>query len=100
MKIKTVWKWTKIIWGLTYIGFVVIFVIVLGFFIAGMLQDKTALIDTVAMSTVTLLLAFASLPNLLIQLLSLLEINQKKTFTATKKCPNCRHTIDLKITED
>ncbi|APO43315.1 hypothetical protein BS614_04105 [Paenibacillus xylanexedens] len=100
MKIKTVWKWTKITWGLTYIGFVVIFVIVLGFFIAGMLQDKAALIDTVAMSTVTLLLAFASLPNLLIQLVSLLEINQKKTFTATKKCPNCRHTIDLKITED
>lgn len=100
MKIKTVWKWTKITWGLTYIAFVVVFVIILGFFIAGMLQDKTALIDTVAMSTVTLLLAFASLPNLLIQLLSLLEINQKKTFTATKKCPNCRHTIDLKITED
>ncbi|CAI6074800.1 hypothetical protein PAECIP112173_02345 [Paenibacillus sp. JJ-100] len=100
MKIKTVWRWTKITWGLTYIGFVVIFVIVLGFFMAGMLQNKQVLIDTATMSTITLLLAIASLPNLLVQLLSLLEINQKKTFTATKKCPNCRHTIDLKITED
>lgn len=100
MKIKTVWRWTKITWGLSYIGFVVVFVIVLGFFMAGMLQNKQALIDTATMSTITLLLAIASLPNLLVQLLSLLEINQKKTFTATKKCPNCRHTIDLKITED
>ncbi|WP_339299103.1 hypothetical protein MKY92_03115 [Paenibacillus sp. FSL R5-0623] len=100
MKINKLLKWLKITWGLTYIAFVVVFVIVLGFFITGMLQDKKALIDTAAMSTVTLLLAFASLPSLLIQLLSLLEINQKKTYTATKKCPNCRHTIDLKLTED
>ncbi|CAM4178046.1 hypothetical protein PAXY110619_00025 [Paenibacillus xylanexedens] len=100
MRINKLLKWLKITWGLTYIAFVVVFVIVLGFFITGMLQDKKALIDTAAMSTVTLLLAFASLPSLLIQLLSLLEINQKKTYTATKKCPHCRHTIDLKITED
>lgn len=100
MKIKTVWKWTKISWGLLYIGFVVMFVIVLGFFMAGMLQDQKALIDTAAMSTITLLLALISLPNLLVQLLSLLDLNQKKTFTATKKCPNCKHTIVLKMTED
>ncbi|WP_458122828.1 hypothetical protein [Paenibacillus sp. Z3-2] len=100
MKIKTVWKWTNISWGLLYIAFVVVFVIILGFFMAGMLQDQKALIDTAAMSTITLLLALVSLPNLLVQLLSLLDINQKKTYTATKKCPNCRHIIDLKITED
>lgn len=40
MKINKLLKWLKITWGLTYIAFVVVFVIVLGFFITGMLQDK------------------------------------------------------------
>lgn len=87
MKIKTVWKWTKISWGLLYICFVVMFVIVLGFFMAGMLQDQKALIDTAAMSTITLLLALISLPNLLVQLLSLLDLNQKKHILQQRNVP-------------
>lgn len=100
MKIKTVWKWTKISWGLLYIGFVVVFVIVLGFFMAGMLQDQKALIDTAAMSTITLLLALISLPNLLVQLLSLLDLNQKKNIYCNKEMSQLQTYYYLKIAED
>ncbi|WP_145047887.1 hypothetical protein [Paenibacillus xylanexedens] len=100
MRIKNIWKWIKIGYGIFFILSIVGFVGVLAFLMFGMLRDDKALVNTAAMSSVTLLLGIASLPGVLVQLLSLLEINQKKTFTATKKCPNCRHTIDLKITED
>ncbi|WP_127550576.1 hypothetical protein [Paenibacillus amylolyticus] len=100
MKIRNVLKWTKISYGFVFIFSVLAFVSFMGWVMFMMLQNDENLVNTAAMNIVTLCLGLATLPGLFVQLLSLLEINKKKTFTATKKCPNCRHTIDLKITED
>ncbi|MEY8748596.1 hypothetical protein AB9M62_57085 [Bacillales bacterium AN1005] len=93
-------KWTKISYGFVFIFSILAFVSFMGLVMFMMLQDDQQLVNTSAMNIVTLCLGIATLPGIFIQLTSLLEINKKKTFTATKKCPNCRHTIDLKITED
>ncbi|WP_236418785.1 hypothetical protein [Paenibacillus sp. JJ-223] len=63
-------------------------------------MDQKALLNAAIINSLTLIMALISLPGILVQLVSLLEINEKKTFTVTTKCPNCRHLVDLKVKED
>lgn len=100
MKLKKIWRWIKIIYGMFFIFFVVIMVSALGFFLTGVFRDQQALINAVTMNSIALIMAFISLPGILVQLISLLFINEKKTFTVSKKCPNCKQLIEMKMTED
>lgn len=76
----------------------VIFMISIMIFLA--FFDDQAITNAAIMNRLTLILAALSLPGLFIQLISLLTINDKKTFTLEKKCPHCKHLIELKLTED
>ncbi|ASA21984.1 hypothetical protein [Paenibacillus donghaensis] len=76
----------------------VIFMISLMIFLA--FFDDKVITNAAVMNRLTLILAALSLPGLFIQLISLLTINDKKTFTLEKKCPHCRQLIELKLTED
>jgi hypothetical protein len=100
MKLKKIWRWTKIAYGLIFIFAIVVLISVLGIIMTGVLRDQQALQNTVTINSITLVMALLSLPGVLVQLTSLLFINEKKTFTATKKCPNCRQLVDIKLTED
>ncbi|GEM_PF-2147850 len=100
LKLKKVWRWVKIIYGLLFIFLIVLLIIVLGLILTGALKDQQALQNTVTMNSITLVMAMLSLPGILVQLTSLLFINEKKTFRATTKCPNCRQLVDIKLTED
>lgn len=100
MKLKKIWRWIRISYSLLFILSVVILISVLGFILSGTLNDQQALLNTATINSITLIMAFISLPGILVQLTSLLFINEKKTFTATKKCPNCRQLVELKLTED
>ena len=97
---KNIWRWIRIIYGILFIFSVVGMISVLGFIIFGVLKDQQALINTATINSITLIMAGVSLPGILVQLVSLLEINQKKSYTATTICPKCRHHVDLKMTED
>ncbi|MNW56986.1 hypothetical protein D3C74_347510 [compost metagenome] len=97
---KKVWFWMKIIYGFTFIFSVVLLVIILGFLMSNILADKQALVNTATINSITLIMGLVSLPGVLVQLLSLLEINQKKTYTLEQKCPKCKHLVDFKLTED
>lgn len=100
MTLKKIWRWVKIVYSLLFILSILALISVLGFLMTGILLDKNSLLNAATMNSITLIMGLVSLPGILVQLMSLLEINEKKKFTATTKCPNCRHLIDLKLTED
>lgn len=100
MTVKKIWRWVKITYSLLFIFSIVALVSVLGFLMTGILIDKNSLLNAATMNSITLIMGLVSLPGILVQLISMLEINEKKRFTFTTKCPNCKHLIDLKLTED
>lgn len=97
---KKIWRWIKIVYSLTYIVGVVILIVSLGFTLSGVLVDQKALVNTATINSITLVIALISLPGIFVQLLSLLDVHFKKTFTATTKCPKCKHLVELKLSED
>lgn len=97
---KKLWRWIKIVYGITFIFSIVALVTVLGFLLFNILVDKQALVNTATINSITLIMGLVSLPGILVQLLSLLDVNQKKTYTLEQKCPNCKHLVDFKLTED
>ncbi len=62
--------------------------------------DDQVVTNTAIMNRFALILAGLSLPGFIIQFLSLLTINEKKTYTLTTKCYKCKHLGDFKLTED
>lgn len=62
--------------------------------------DKERVVDSANINTIALLLGGLSIPGILVQLFSMVEINNKKTYTLTCKCPNCRQLVDMKMIED
>jgi hypothetical protein len=97
IKIK---RWVKIFWGMLFIFSIVGFFGLLGLMLYMAFMDDQVVTNTAIMNRIALILAGLSLPGLFIQFLSLLAINEKKTFTLTTKCHNCKHLIDVKLTED
>lgn len=93
-------RWAKIVYSLVFIFSILGLLALLGFLIFLAFFDEKVLINTVIINRITLVLAGLSLPGLAIQLISILTINDKKSYKLTTKCPNCRHLVDFKLTED
>ncbi|OMF17023.1 hypothetical protein BK131_03345 [Paenibacillus amylolyticus] len=100
MEFKKIWKWIRFIYALLFIISIVLLVVFLGLLILGMLIDQKTLLNAAIINSLTLIMALISLPGILVQLVSLLEINDKKTFTVTTNCPKCRPLVDLRVKED
>ncbi|MGK9250849.1 hypothetical protein [Paenibacillus humicus] len=63
------------------------------------LFDRKLLSDSIFMNTSAITLGFLSLPGLLIQLVGVVTINEKKKFIATMPCQKCKHLSDIVFTE-
>ncbi|MGR6127876.1 hypothetical protein [Paenibacillus sp. SER-28] len=100
MDFKKMGRVLRIIVSILYIFLVIGIVGLIGLMIYFAFIDEQVVTNTVIMNRITLLLAGLSLPGLVIQLVSLLTINEKKTFALTTKCPHCRHLVELKMKED
>ncbi|QWU17365.1 hypothetical protein SAMN04487895_104252 [Paenibacillus sophorae] len=100
MTIRKMKRWVKIVFGLLFIFATVGVIGLIGLMIFLAFIDDQVITNAAIINRITLLLAGISLPGLIIQLLSLLTINEKKTFTLEKKCPHCKQLIELKLTED
>lgn len=100
MNIKKIWKWIRFIYALLFIISIFLLIVFLALLILGMLIDQKTLLNAAIINSLTLIMALISLPGILVQLVSLLEINDKKTFTVTTNCPKCRHLVDLRVKED
>ncbi|WP_440960570.1 hypothetical protein ACN6KS_22740 [Paenibacillus nitricinens] len=97
---KRTWHFLKILYALIYIASILIIGLVLAYLIFATMGNRAWLEDTFTINFIALALGFISLPGLIVQLMSLININKKKTFTLEKKCPHCNHLIELKLTED
>lgn len=100
MTFRKMKRWVKIVFGLLFIFATVGVIGLIGIMIFLAFIDDQVITNSAIINRITLLLAGISLPGLIIQLLSLLTINEKKTFTLEKKCPHCKQLIELKLTED
>ncbi|MNV94987.1 hypothetical protein D3C71_1898360 [compost metagenome] len=97
---KKIWQFLKILYGLFYIAAILVMGLVLSYLIIVTMGSKTLLEDAFTINFIALGIAFISIPGLIVQLISLMDINKKKTYTLTTKCPNCKHLVDFKLTED
>lgn len=93
-------RWVQIVFGIFFIISVVGLFSVFGLMIYLAFLDDQIVTNTAIMNRIALILAGLSLPGLLVQFLSLPVINEKKTYTLTTKCHNCKHVVDFKLTED
>ncbi|OBA05354.1 hypothetical protein A9P44_16355 [Paenibacillus polymyxa] len=100
MTYKKIKRWTKTVLKLLFIVNVTGLVVFIGYLIFDVLTDKKALVSTPAVNSIALILGMLSLPGIVVQLVSLLNINEKKTFSLTSKCPHCRHLVEMKMKED
>ncbi|OWA36755.1 hypothetical protein B9G55_01355 [Saccharibacillus sp. O16] len=100
MNSEKIGKWLKIISNLSFTCLVLGFVIFMATQIFSTITDNQKLIDSSNVNAIALLIAGMGLPGIAIQIISLLDVNKKKTYTVTCKCPNCRQLIDIKIAED
>ncbi len=100
MIFKKMKRWVKIVFGLLFIFTILGVTGLIGIMIFLAFIDDQAITNTALINRLTLLLAGLSLPGLIVQLLSFLTINDKKTFTLEKKCPHCKQLMELKLTED
>ncbi|AIQ24280.1 hypothetical protein [Paenibacillus sp. FSL H7-0737] len=100
MIFKKMKRWVKIVFGLLFFFTILGVTGLIGIMIFLAFIDDQAITNTALINRLTLLLAGLSLPGLIVQLLSFLTINDKKTFTLEKKCPHCKQLIELKLTED
>lgn len=99
MTFKKIWRWVKIGYYIFFVVAVTILVGYLGFLMFGTLTDKNAVTNTALINVITLGLGLASLPGIFVQLISMMTLNDKKEFTVSTKCHNCKHLIELKMTE-
>ncbi|QJC52918.1 hypothetical protein HGI30_15980 [Paenibacillus albicereus] len=93
MKKRTV-KIFKAISGLT----VLIFILFFGFMLLVGVNSVDVLKDSIFMNRVALILGALSIPGLLTQLLDIIH-EDKKEFTATTCCPNCKHNVEIRLSE-
>lgn len=100
MMFRQIWRWVRIVYSLFFIFAVVVLVAVLGFLMFGILIDQKALVNAATVNSITLIMGLVSLPGIVVQLMTLLTINDRKQYIATTKCPNCRHTVDIRIVEE
>lgn len=96
---KKIIKKVKIIYYIVLILVITIFVFLLGIIMFGILGDKAALNNAVNINAVTLLLGILSLPGLAAQLISLVTVENEKSYKLTGKCPNCKHLSEFKLEE-
>lgn len=100
MNIRKMKRWARITFGILFIFGTVAFICFFGLMIYLAFIDDQVVTNTAIMNRFALILAFLSLPGLLVQFISFLTINEKKTYTLTTKCHNCKHLVDFKLTED
>ncbi|OXM17336.1 hypothetical protein [Paenibacillus herberti] len=92
---KLVIKWIKVVYALT----IILVILFLGFFLIGGIASKTLIKDTVFVNSMALFLGALSLPGITAQLFDLVH-QEKKKFMATTCCPNCKHQVELRISEE
>ncbi|OOC59064.1 hypothetical protein BBD40_25795 [Paenibacillus ihbetae] len=63
------------------------------------LMDSKAIVNTSLINAMALTLGFLSIPGIFVQMFSLM-FPKKKEYIATTKCPNCKHTVDIKLIEE
>lgn len=100
MNIRKMKRWVRITFGLLFIFVVIVFFGFLGLMIYLAFMDDQVVTNTAIMNRFALILAGLSIPGLVVQFMSFLTINKKKTYTLTTKCHNCKHLVDFKLTED
>lgn len=92
-------KWAKIaiivVWGLTVLGMFLL-VSVLGF---AMLSDNQLIQNVVMFNQISLLIGLLSLPSAFVGILGMINSGKKK-YVVTNRCPNCKHLVDLSLTEE
>lgn len=93
---KKIFRWVKIIWFLAYIILITGFIAWLGFMTWSTMMNEGA---ANPVNFISLAIGMVSLPGAFVQLISLSDINNKKEYIATTKCPNCRQTVDLRLKE-
>ncbi|MEK4117668.1 hypothetical protein NST44_16005 [Paenibacillus sp. FSL W8-0919] len=97
---KNIKRSARIFFGCVYILAVLSFLVLFGLLLYFAFIDDQIVLNTKIMSRMSLILAAISLPGIVVQLLSLLTINDKKKYIAETKCPNCKHTVDIKLIEE
>ncbi|MFU1797349.1 hypothetical protein ACM1RC_26020 [Paenibacillus azoreducens] len=100
MNFKKMKRWVKIVFGLFFVFSVVGLFGVFGLMLYLAFTDDQVVTNTAIMNRIAIILGGLSLPGLMVQFISFLTINEKKTYTLTTKCPNCKHLVDFKLTED
>ena len=96
---KKTWKWFKIVLLLMHGVAVILGVLFLGFMIWWTMGNGQALENSRIVNYLSLGIGLFSLPGILVQLLSIWELNTKKKFIITAPCPNCRHTVEWTMKE-
>lgn len=100
LKIIKIKRWINISFGMLFIISTLGLFGIFGLMLYLAFMDDQVVTNTAIMNRIALILAGLSLPGLLVQFISFLTINEKKTYTLTTKCHNCKHLIDVKLTED
>lgn len=100
MNLGNIWRKLKLFWLIFYVLCVTFFVGGLGFITWVAMADGKSLTNSYVVNFLSLGIGLISLPGAFIQLVRVIDLNKKKTFTATTVCPKCRHKVDLTLTED
>jgi len=97
---KNIWKWVRFVFLILYLLFIVVFIPLLGVIMYGTLTNTQLVTNSEAVNSIALIIGMLSLPGLIVQLVSIIDINKKRNYTLTCKCPNCRQLVDMKMKED
>lgn len=100
MNWKTIWHYAKLTGILIYIILVIFLVGSLGIVTWLAMADEKAMTNSYLVNSLSLGIGLLSLPGAFIQLVTMVNLNKKKSYTATTVCPKCRHKVDLKMIED
>ncbi|MGN7167940.1 hypothetical protein ACTHSJ_18940 [Paenibacillus cellulositrophicus] len=100
MIFKKIWRILKIVYSIVFIFVILGIVSLIAIIMYGALADKKALVNSALINSITLILGLLSLPGIIVQLISMLTINEKKKYIAETKCPNCKHLVDIKLREE
>lgn len=91
--LKRLWKLTKVCFGIVLILSIVLFAIRMIL----VLFDRTELTNTVTMSSITIVIAIASIPGILSQFFSLFR---KKKIILNTPCPHCNQNVHWTFEEE
>lgn len=97
---KKIKRWSKVLFLLAYGIFSLFVVLFLGFMIFLTVSNKSALVDSATINSISMYIAFVSLPGILMSLFTMVDFNKKKKFKATNICPHCKHKYDFSIEEE